>query len=216
MSSTGKATELQATMAVNSLLSNILPGANKMRKSNDNNNNKKNSKGTSKAQLIDRNLKRNLEIMDLDTHKFTKKNKIKKNKKIKKNVIKQNELKEIADLEIFKKHKIENNLTLSEKKKLNKIISKNLNKIKSRELDSDDQEELDDVQKFILDQTSNSQSYNKSKKRKTRRKEFKEFKNPDKNSSMDHRYPGLTPGLAPVGLSDEEDSSDEDDDRNDY
>ncbi|CCF60159.1 hypothetical protein KAFR_0J00910 [Kazachstania africana CBS 2517] len=206
MSTFTNSSQLHATNAVNSLLSSLLPGARKI-----------NAKGKvrahkgSKAQLIDYNLKKRVEIQERNLMK------IKKNeKKIQKRKIqsKKNELKTLAQsakLQNLEKHKLNGTLTKKEKKYLNALIEQNTSIAKSWELDQDNKDDLLEVQNFIL---KNSSSHKNRVRSNKRRSKLKEFKTELKDSSVisDHRYAGLTPGLAPVGLSDEEESSSEEED----
>lgn len=109
-----------------------------------------------------------------------------------------------AKLEILRKHQAEGTLTNRERKYLNKVISKNIRGLKS--WDTND-EELQELQNSVLGHAMEAKMRPKSKTKRRSKKEFNE----ERQSNKDHRYPGLTPGLAPVGASDEEDSSQEED-----
>ena len=211
MTSFSKSSEWQVTNAVNGLLSSILPGATKITSNNMNrNSNAKSSKG-SKAQLIDQNLKKNIELKEKNTYRIKNKSKELKKRKIKANKLSNEKLEQVAKLQILQKHKEEGTLTNKEKKYFNNLISRNVQKAKSWEFEEDEQDELDEIQQYILGNMDNSKDLKRTKRRRAKKKAFKEEANASgKQSNPDQRYPGLTPGLAPVGLSDEEDSSDED------
>lgn len=211
MTSFSKSSEWQVTNAVNGLLSSILPGATKITSNNKNRNSNAKSSNGSKAQLIDQNLKKNIELKEKNTYRIKKKSKELKKRKIKANKVSNEKLEQVAKLQILQKHKEEGTLTNKEKKYFNNLISRNVQKAKSWEFEEDEQDELDEIQQYILGNMDNSKDLKRTKRRRTKKKEFKEEANAsDKQSNPDQRYPGLTPGLAPVGLSDEEDSSDED------
>lgn len=207
MSSFSKSPQLQATNAVNSLLGNLLPGATKI-STMSNKRRLKSSKG-SKAQLIDINLRKRVEIQEKDVSRIKK-----KEKKLRKQVLKtrkkaNDQLEQSAKLQILESHKQNGVLTIKEKKFLNNVMRRNVSNAKSWDLDVDDKEDLQEVQEYILDNTLASKNAARSQKRRKRTKQFKEEIRGKQPSGSDHRYPGLTPGLAPVGLSDEEESSDE-------
>ncbi|CCE63620.1 hypothetical protein TPHA_0F01350 [Tetrapisispora phaffii CBS 4417] len=197
----------QATKSVNDLLSSLLPGATKL-KINSNNIRSESTKG-SKAKLIDRNLKKNIEIKERDVYKIKKKKKLIEQKEFKINKVKELKLEQNAKLSILKKHKSEGTLTKKEKKYLRAVSDQNINKAKSWDFDEDEKEELQNVQNEIMNFMKSNNNYDKHKRRRSKKKQFKEEISAKKQLNVDHRYPGLTPGLAPVGLSDEEDSSEE-------
>lgn len=192
--------KIQATNAVNSLLSKVLPGSTKI----DANKSRQKRTGGSKAQLINNNLKKRVLIQAKDTHRIKKKRRQLQKQQVKSQQQKNEELQQMAKLEVLKKHRADDTLTTKERKFLDKVIKKNVRSLKSWEVE--DEEELLELQANILKQTGATASYNKTK---TRKKKNKEFKEQTKQHNVDHRYSGLTPGLAPVGLSDEEESSEE-------
>ncbi|CAI6452271.1 BPK_HP2_G0024520.mRNA.1.CDS.1 [Saccharomyces cerevisiae] len=102
----------------------------------------------------------------------------------------------------LKKHQQEGTLTDHERKYLNKLIKRNSQNLRSWDLEEEVRDELEDIQQSILKDTVSTANTDRSKRRRFKRKQFKEdIKESD--FVKDHRYPGLTPGLAPVGLSDE-------------
>ncbi|EJS43354.1 YIL127C [Saccharomyces arboricola H-6] len=203
-SSLGQASKFQATSAVNGLLSSLLPGIPKIRE----NNGKARVKNGSKAQLIDRNLKKRVELQNRDVHKIKKRAKLAKKKQVKKHKCDKEQLEQVAKYQVLKRHQEEGTLTEHERKYLNKLIRRNSQNLRTWDLEEEVRDELDDVQQYILNQTIPTAKTDRSQRRRSKRKQFKEDTSND--STRDHRYPGLTPGLAPVGLSDEEDSSEED------
>lgn len=204
-SSLSQTSKYQATSVVNGLLSNLLPGVPKIRA----NNGKTSVNNGSTAQLIDRNLKKRVQLQNRDVHKIKKKCKLVKKKKVKKHKLDKEQLEQLAKHQVLKKHQQEGTLTDHERKYLNKLIKRNSQNLRSWDLEEEVRDELEDIQQSILKDTVSTANTDRSKRRRFKRKQFKEdIKESD--FVKDHRYPGLTPGLAPVGLSDEEDSSEED------
>lgn len=204
-SSLNQTSKYQATSVVNGLLSNLLPGVPKIRA----NNGKASVNNGSKAQLIDRNLKKRVQLQNRDVHTIKRKCKLAKKRRVKKHKYDKEQLEQLAKYQVLKKHQQEGTLTEHERKYLNKLIKRNSQNLRSWDLEEEVRDELDDIQQYILKQTVSTANADRSKRRRFKRKQFKEdIKGID--SVKDHRYPGLTPGLAPVGLSDEEDSSEED------
>lgn len=206
------ATQLQANNAVNSLLSKVLPGSQNIKVGKRSK--KNNSKG-SKAQLIDTHLKQRLYVQQRDTLRIKKKQKQLEKDKIKhrKNALETLERK--AKLQILETHRQKGTLTRREKEYVDKLVKSNVSKVKSLDVTKEQKQELRDLQSFILAQDNKNNL--RSRKRRTRVKQFKEdLTSSGKKSVVDHRYAGLTPGLAPVGLSDEEESSSEEENEDDY
>ncbi|QEU58992.1 Rrt14 [Kluyveromyces lactis] len=196
-------TAAHATNAVNALLQSVLPGS-----ASVNAERKKTSRDKgSKAQLIDRNLKKRVEVQEKDVYRIKKREKKMLRKKISGRKEVQEDIEQKAKLQVLRKHQLDNSLTDHEKSYLDKVVKKNVRNLKS--WDYDDKEELLDLQKQIL---ANSEDSKKVRKVKSRRQKKKQFKENLPQSIQDHRYKALTPGLAPVGASDEEESEDEDED----
>lgn len=190
-------TRTQATVAVNELLNSILPGSSQVKVQHK----RKSSEKGSKAQLINRNLKKRLELQERDAFRIRRKQKKIQKKKIGDKKAQLETFEQKAKLLVLKKHRDENTLTEHEKEYLDKLLKKNVRSLKSWEVD--EKEEMEDLQKKVLVGLASNKSVGTSKRRTHKKKQFKQQLS--KNVS-DHRYPGLTPGLAPVGLSDEEDS----------
>lgn len=213
MSTYSNASELHATSAVNSILSKILPGNKEIKLSKKDNNTKK-SKGSG-AQLIDHNLKKMVALQKKDIHKIKKKEKINKKNLLKKNLSENKKLEKNAKLQVLQKHKNNGTLTDIEKKYLDKLTQKSIRNAKSWDLDEDEKKESLELQEYILKNDSNNKNRVRKNKRRQKIKQFKEEIKENDNIVSDHRYAGLTPGLAPVGLSDEEESSSEEEPDND-
>ncbi|CAI4064421.1 hypothetical protein SKDZ_09G0440 [Saccharomyces kudriavzevii ZP591] len=201
-----QASKFQATSAINGLLSSLLPGVPKIRA----NSVKAGVNNGSKAQLIDRNLKKRVELQNRDVHKIKKRSKLAKKRLVKKHKCDKERLEQLAKYQVLKKHQEEGTLTEHEKKYLNKLIRRNSQNLRSWDLREEVRDELNDIQQYILKQTVSTTNAERSQRRRSKRKQFKEDI-AQSDSVKDHRYPGLTPGLAPVGASDEEESSEEED-----
>ncbi|KAL3234429.1 Regulator of rDNA transcription protein 14 [Nakaseomyces bracarensis] len=191
----------QATVAVNNVLATLLPGAAAVSVSKHS---KKNGK-VSKAHLIDSNLKKRLELHERDVQGIKRKEKKLRKAELKKRRVLEEEREQIAKKNILAKHKKEGNLSKREKEYLQALAKRNTKNLKAWDLDEETEADFIEVQNHILE--TSGRTHKKSNKRRQRVKEFKEELST--KSFTDHRYPGLTPGLAPVGLSDEEESSDE-------
>lgn len=213
MSTYSNASELHATSAVNSILSKILPGNKEIKPSKKDNNTKK-GKGSG-AQLIDHNLKKMVALQKKDIHKIKKKEKINKKNLLKKNLLENKKLEKNAKLEVLQKHKNDDTLTDIEKKYLEKLTQKAIRNAKSWNLDEEEREESLELQEFILKNDNGNKNHVRKNKRRQKVKQFREEIKQGDNVVSDHRYAGLTPGLAPVGLSDEEESSSEEEPDND-
>ncbi|SMN18635.1 similar to Saccharomyces cerevisiae YIL127C RRT14 Putative protein of unknown function [Maudiozyma saulgeensis] len=215
MSSFSNVTELHATSAVNGILSKILPGMKEIQPNKNNNliNKQKKNKG-SKAQLIDHNLKKMISLQKRDIYKIKKKEKLQKKNALKERQIDYNKLEKNAKLKVLQKHKLDGKLTEKEAEYLDKLTKKSIKNAKSWDLDDEEREESLELQEYILKNKSTNKNHARSNKRRQKIKQFKEDIQ-DSNTVSDHRYAGLTPGLAPVGLSDEEESSSEEEQEND-
>lgn len=195
--------QLQATAAVNELLGALLPGAKKIAVGDGRSQGRGSHKG-SKAKLIDRNLKRMVELRERDEVSLKKRQKKQKIRAIKASRASRQEIEQAAKLKVLEEHRKNGNLTAKERKYLNKLAERNAKNVEAWELEEEDRQELRELQQRIIGQISPERSG------QARRKKIKTFKEEMKPVAADRRYPGLTPGLAPVGLSDEEESSDED------
>lgn len=194
--------QLHANNAVNGILARMLPGV-----SRENGKRVEKSKKGSKAQLIDRNLKRRVQLQEVDVEKLKRKQNRIRRREMRNQKRSQERLEQLAQLEVLEKHRKEGNLTKNESKHLNALVRTNEQRVKSWEMGEDGKEDLLELQEYILNKTTGANKASKSQKRKSKYKNFAE--NDKFTSSSARRYPGLTPGLAPVGMSDEEDSSEE-------
>ncbi|AMD19687.1 HCL464Wp [Eremothecium sinecaudum] len=192
----------QATSAVNNLLESIFPGVGKVT------NKKNNRKLKSNTQLIDRNLRRRVEIEERDTDRIKKKAKKQSKDKLRKVKRATEELVQKAKLANLKKHQQEGDLSAKEKKYLNSLIKRNISRLKGWQ-DEEAAEDLSELQAQVLEMMTGDEKNRRAKMRNQKKFKLKEKK---AQANVDHRYPGLTPGLAPVGLSDEESSEEVSDD----
>ncbi|UCS20710.1 uncharacterized protein HLK63_G08481 [Nakaseomyces glabratus] len=198
-----KNSKMQATLAVNSVLASLLPGAAAITGSN-----KKVSKPrVAKAQLIDMNLKKRLELQEKNVYLEKRKEKRARKSTLRKRREEEFEMEQKAKLQILNKHREQGTLTQKEKAYLDELAKRNTKKLKSWDLEDDVKEDFLEIQAQILNDTKES-SKRRSSKKKNKNKGFKQTLS-SSSKVQDHRYPGLTPGLAPVGLSDEEESSDD-------
>ncbi|CAL9727847.1 regulator of rDNA transcription protein 14 [Monosporozyma unispora] len=202
------ATQLQANKSVNSLLAKVLPGSQNIKTGSKS---KNHTKKGSKAQLIDANLKQRVQLQQRDTLRIKKKQKQAARDKIKHRKLALESLERNAKLQILESHRQKGTLTHREKEYVAKLVKSNVAKVKALDVTQEEKDELKDLQNFIL--ANDNKNTLRSKKRRSKIKQFREdITSSGKKSVVDHRYAGLTPGLAPVGLSDEEESSSEEDD----
>ncbi|SCU88381.1 LADA_0E09802g1_1 [Lachancea dasiensis] len=201
MSST--ASREQATAAVNSVLSWMLPGSPRV-DDNTRSSLKNRSKKGSKAQLINQNLKKAVRVRERDAQGIKKREMKARKKQIRAKQVLEDEAEQRAKLEVLQKHREEGTLTQKERKFLNKVIARNVRDFKSWDSQDDD---LRDLQDAVLEYHHSHGSRAIGGKSKKKRGFVEE--SPASARTADHRYPGLTPGLAPVGLSDEEESDGE-------
>lgn len=105
-----------------------------------------------------------------------------------------------AKYELIKKHKEQGTLREEEEKYLNKLVKKNIRNIqKASEVDDEEiDSEIKRLRKEILGWEKEREDRRKVDKRKK-----KAFNEKIKKGVIS--YPGLTPGLAPVGLEDSDD-----------
>lgn len=95
-SSLSQTSKYQATSVVNGLLSNLLPGVPKIRA----NNGKTSVNNGSKAQLIDRNLKKRVQLQNRDVHKIKKMQT--GQKQVKKHKLDKEQLEQLAKHQVLK------------------------------------------------------------------------------------------------------------------
>ncbi|OWB83289.1 hypothetical protein B5S33_g1918 [[Candida] boidinii] len=196
----------QAT--VNNLLSRYLPGNDLIDQGN------KKSKSISGALKISNIKEQNLkqEANQIQSLKQLKREKRKKNKKISDSYNQNGEIKKLAALnQSINDFKTGNKKVINiEDKQIKEIVSQNVKSVKSWELSN--KSEIKKLQNQIL----SLKNKEITKRRKVKAKKIKQQEFNEKVKKNLISVPGLTPGLAPVGASDDEDSSDEDDDNNDF
>lgn len=133
--------------------------------------------------------------------KANKIEKVKQNRTINKRLSADKKFNKLVKYNVIKAHKNTDSLTPEEQKYLLKLIKKNSNAVKRADVDDPFvQEEINDLRNEIM--TLTNEKYDRSKDRRLESK-LQSFN--DKVEKGVLAYPGLTPGLAPVGLdSDEE------------
>lgn len=129
--------------------------------------------------------------------RLQKKQKIKKKKEVRQLRETKERLDSKARFEVLKKHHDEGTLSPKEKSEYKMLIMKNIANVESWKNEMDD--EVVDVQKEILE--LRGLGVRRKEKRKSQAIKAKELY--DKKGEK--RYPGLTPGLAPVGMGDSDD-----------
>lgn len=125
--------------------------------------------------------------------------KIKKNKAINKKLEQEKKFKKLVKFNVIKAHKEGKALSPEEQKYLRKLIKKNANAV-SRVSEVDDpfvKDEIESLREEILALTN--EKYERSRDRKLDAK-LLSFNDKIKKGVL--AYPGLTPGLAPVGFDD--------------
>lgn len=136
-----------------------------------------------------------------DLARIQKRAKLKRNRHIRQKQEMAKKVNKIAKHHVIKSHKEANTLTAEEQKYLNKVVKRNAGAL-SRLSEIEDYElklELANLQEDIL-------AVNK-KQRRSKQRLNKDFNDKIKRGKIS--YPGLTPGLAPVGMDDEDDSDSE-------
>ena len=206
--------ELQAARAVNSTLARVLPGMRKLGRNNSSINAIRKAKKGSKAQLIDRNLKRRVELQERDAHRIKKRQRKREKARLRQHRVEQEVLEKEARLNVLKKHKENAQLTSSEKRYLNWLTRRNVENAKSWGVPDNIREEAMELQAYFLD--DQSKRVKQRRKNKNGGSSFQDFGSPSANSNQKGNFSGLTPGLAPVGPSDEEESSEEESSEDNY
>lgn len=137
-----------------------------------------------------------------EIRKANKIEKIKRNKSINTKLEKDKKFQKLVKYNVIKSHKTGEKLSPEEEKYLKKLIKKNSNAV-NRVSNVDDpfvKEEIDDLRKEIIALTN--EKFDKSRDRKLDAK-LLSFNEKVKKGVLS--YPGLTPGLAPVGFDDSDD-----------
>lgn len=187
MSFSSNALRALAESTLQKFLANVVP---------DGDSNPKKIREVSAAQSINNQLTA-AKLSPAEIKKLHKKAKAKQMRLLKKSQAENTKRNKIAKHQLITKHRKDNTLTLEEDKYLRKIVKRNanlLNRLSEIE-DYDLRSELQSLQQDIL----SAQKPKKPMKNKDRAKDFKE-----KLQSGKISYPGLTPGLAPVGMDDDD------------
>ncbi|CEP20937.1 unnamed protein product [Cyberlindnera jadinii] len=175
---------------VNKLLDSLLPG-NSVSSTDQQRDNV-----TSTSQIINMAQKK---LKPEEIRRIQKKERHIKRQKIRKQRDQKDHVESTAKYELLQQHAKTGNLTNREKKELKKLINRNVVSLQSWKTEAADQ--IEDLQREIL-QLKNTDRSKKRVKQKVLGKDLYKKK-------LERKYPGLTPGLAPVGLSDSDDSDDE-------
>lgn len=197
MSFESASSKAKAKATVNKLFADVLPGASLLPL-------KKLSSSTASDFALEAKKKR---LSKGEVRKQNKAEKAKQNKKINKKLELDKKFQKLVRYNVIKSHKgSDAALSTEEEKYLKKLVKKNSNALKrfADVNDPDVQEEITALQEEIIAMTN--AKYDRSRDRKL---DAKLLAFNDKIKSGTLSYPGLTPGLAPVGLDDESDESDE-------
>lgn len=134
--------------------------------------------------------------------KIRKSEKAKNNQEINKRLERNKKFQKLVKYNIIKSHKDVDNLTEAEEKYIKKLVKKNTNAL-ARRADIDDaeiREEIDALRAEILDLSNERTGSSRTQKEEV---VFESASNQNVNPNIS-KYAGLTPGLAPVGYSDDE------------
>lgn len=188
-SATSKA-KAQAT--VNKLFESMLPGGSALPAS---------TKKVSSTEKFHREVSKQKLTKD-EIRKANKAEKMKRNKVIKKRLEQDKKFQKLVKYNVIKAHKDADNLTEEEQKYLKKLIKKNSSAVR-RAGDVDDPVVKDEIEQLRAEIVALlNEKYARSKERKQEEK-LEAFK--QKVISGTVSYPGLTPGLAPVGFDESDD-----------
>lgn len=157
------------------------------------------------TEQLSRQLSKKNRLLAVEIKKLNKARKLKQNRQIAKTLEQNKKFTKLVKYNIIKNHKLAASaghgvLSVEEEKYLNKLVKKNTNML-NRLSEVDDlqvKDELDDIKRDILQLTAR-----KTKENKTVSKNLRDFNEKIKDGEL--AYPGLTPGLAPVGWDDESD-----------
>ncbi|WPK27562.1 hypothetical protein PUMCH_004955 [Australozyma saopauloensis] len=191
MSFSSASSKKKATDTVNKLFESMLPGTRVLPGSNQISTTESFHREATKQKLLPEEIR-----------KINKTQKSKQNKQVNKKVLKDKKFTKLMKYKLIKSHKDKDDLTEEEQKFLRKLIKKNSSAIR-RAGDVDDmmiKEEIDELRSEILLLENEKYDRSNAKQKENRLQAFKE-----KIASGTVSYPGLTPGLAPVGLDDESD-----------
>lgn len=179
---------------MNKLFTNLLPGSVAVAPEQPS--------SLSSAQKVDKEIGNKDRPTKQEIHKIRKLDKLKQRQRIKKTLEADKKFNKLAKYHLIKHHKDEKNLSEEESKYLKKLVKKNVNSLNSvSEIDDEEiKAELKQVKQDIL--KLNNEKHAKKTKR-IQNKKTKDFNSKVAKGVIS--YPGLTPGLAPVGLDDSDD-----------
>lgn len=181
----------KSTKTVNKLLSRVLPGYTTENSSSSSSFTGGGKKATSQQLTSSHNATTSHKIMKQQKKKQKNAVKISQEQRIK--LVKE------AKMRILKDHAKQGKLTHDEELELKKYVKKNVVDVQSWHNDDEDMEE---VQREILELRGQRQT-------KQKKRSGADDKKLDVYKKDMIRYPGLTPGLAPVDAEDSEDSDDD-------
>lgn len=180
------------TSTVNRLLDSVLPGHST-------------EVDTGRTHSLSQAIKKsqNYKTTPEEARRIKKNLKVQKKKEIRVNKKKNDKVAKTARLQLLQDHFKQGLLTKEESLELKKLIKQNVANIQAWEIDEDDEEDLIDIQDSIMD--LEKKDYKKETRRRINKKAIYEKPEPKTPNS----FKGLTPGLAPVWMEDEGESSDE-------
>lgn len=174
----------KSSSTVSKLLDTVLPGHSIRTE--------KTSAVSSKSQIINTAQKK---LKPEEVRRLQKKEKLVVRQQVKDKREQRERVESVARYELLQQHAKDGKLTLDEKKELKRLINKNIVSVQSWRTDAED--EMVDVQKQILELKKTDYANKKSKKKQSIISAQNMYK-----KKLEKKYPGLTPGLAPVGMSD--------------
>jgi hypothetical protein len=175
----------KSSSTVNKLLDSVLPGHSTAGKISV----------SSKSQIINTIQKR---LKPEEVRRIQKKERLVQRRQVRQKREERERVESISRYQLLKQHAKDGKLSRDEKIELKKLVNRNVISVQSWRTDVED--EIVDLQKEILDLKKSDYSRKRSKKKINAQEVYKK--------KQEKRYPGLTPGLAPVGMSDS-DSDDE-------
>lgn len=191
MSFLSKASKAKSKATVNKLFEKMLPGSSSA----------SSQKSKSTTEQFHSQASKNVLLREA-IRKASKVEKIKRNKQINKKGQDEKKFKKLVTYNVIKNHKLSDNISEEESKFLKKLIKKNSSLVR-RHGDLDDpmiKDEIEQIRSEIIALSNEKFDRSKARQQSAKLQAFTEKVNSGKVA-----YPGLTPGLAPVGLDDESD-----------
>lgn len=185
---------------VNKLFENVLPNSSIVAAPKD---------ALSSTEVISKRVNKK-HLTKKEISKINKADRAKRNKQIKKKLENDKNFQKMVKYNVIKNHKNgSSGLLLEEQKYLKKLIKKNSMAVRrnAEAEDTDVQEEIDSLRDEILQMINEKHDKARDRKQDAKLQSFNE-----KIKSGTLSYPGLTPGLAPVGLDDDSDESEDESD----